>query len=64
MSYFTLFFQKNWPRYVQKTEKISEVTVFKNQYFLNKIYRPLAVLREEASDSLLPVVKVGKITKY
>jgi hypothetical protein len=37
----------------KKTEKISEVTVFKNQYFLKKKYRPLAVLRKEASVSLL-----------
>jgi hypothetical protein len=53
MCYFTLFFKINWSRYVQKTEKISEVTIFKNQNFLNKKYRPLAVLREEASDNLL-----------
>jgi hypothetical protein len=31
---------------------------FKNQYFLNKKYRPLAVLKEEASDSLLPVDQI------
>jgi hypothetical protein len=53
MRYFTLFSKKHWPSYVQKTEKISEVTVFKNQYFLNKKHRPLAVLRKEASDSFL-----------
>jgi hypothetical protein len=47
-----MFFKTNWPRYVQKTEKISEVTIiFKNQYFLNKKFRPLAVLREIASNS-------------
>jgi hypothetical protein len=39
----------------KKTEKISEVTIFKNQYFLNNNNRPLAGLKEEASDSLLPV---------
>jgi hypothetical protein len=57
MSYFTLFFKKNWSGY-QKTEKISEVTVFKNQYFLKKKYRPLAVLRKDASDSLLPLYQI------
>jgi hypothetical protein len=44
--------------YSQKTEKISEVPTFKNQYFLNNKNRPLAVLREEASDSKLPVYQV------
>jgi hypothetical protein len=58
MRYFTLLSKKNWPKYVQKTEKISEVTIFKNQYILNNKNRPLAVLREEASDSLLPVYQV------
>jgi hypothetical protein len=58
MSYFTLFFKKNWPRYVQKAEKISEVTIFKNRYFINKKFHPLAVLREEESDSLLPVDQI------
>jgi hypothetical protein len=53
MRYFTLFSKKNWPNYIQKTEKISEVTVFKNQYNLNKKYRPLVVLRKEVSESLL-----------
>jgi hypothetical protein len=33
MLYFKIL--KNWSRHVQKTEKISEVTVFKNQSFLN-----------------------------
>jgi hypothetical protein len=47
MRYFTLFLKKNWPRYVQKTEKNSEEKI-----------RPLAVLREEASDSFLPVYKI------
>jgi hypothetical protein len=58
MSYFTLFFKKNWPKYVKKTDKISEATIFKNQYFLNKKFCPLAVLREDASDSLLPVDQI------
>jgi hypothetical protein len=58
MSYFTLLFKKNWPRYVQKNEKISVITIFKKQYFLNKKYRPLVVLREEADDSLLPVDQI------
>jgi hypothetical protein len=53
-----MFLKKNWPRYVQKTEKISVVTVFKNQYFLNEKNRPLAILREEASDSFLPVNQI------
>jgi hypothetical protein len=53
MRYFTCFFKQNWPSYVQKTEQISEVTVFKNQYFPNKKYHPLVVLRKDASDSLL-----------
>jgi hypothetical protein len=56
MRYFTLFSKKKkWQRYFHKTEKISEVTIFKNQYFLNKKSHRLAVLREEARDSLLPV---------
>jgi hypothetical protein len=38
-----------------KTEKISGVTIFKNQYFPNNKNHPLMVLREDASDSLLPV---------
>jgi hypothetical protein len=58
MRYFTLFSKKNWQRYFQKTEKNSEVTMFKTQYFLNNINRPLAVFREEASDSFLPVYQV------
>jgi hypothetical protein len=32
------------------------VTIFKNQYFLNNKNHPLAILREKASDSLLPVI--------
>jgi hypothetical protein len=43
---------------LKKTDKMSEVTIFKNQYFLNKKNRPLAVLREKASDSLLPVDQI------
>jgi hypothetical protein len=35
-----------------------ENKAFKNQYFLDKKYRPLAVLREEASDILLPVYQI------
>jgi hypothetical protein len=51
------FSKKIGQRYVQKSEKISEVIqkLIKNQYFLNKKYRRLAFLREEASNSLLPV---------
>jgi hypothetical protein len=52
---YLLCFKNNWARNFQKTEKISEVTIFKNQYFLNNKNNPLAVLREEASDSLIPV---------
>jgi hypothetical protein len=44
----------------KKTEKISEVTIFKYQYFLNNKNRFLAVLKEEASDSLLPVYQVRR----
>jgi hypothetical protein len=58
MRYFTLFSKNNWPSYVQKTEKILEVTVFKNQYFLNRKFHPLAVLRKEASDSLLQACQI------
>jgi hypothetical protein len=61
MRYFTLFSKKkkkNWPRYFQKTEKTLEVTIFKNKYFLNNENGLLAVLREEASDSLLPINQV------
>jgi hypothetical protein len=43
----------------KKTEKISERTVFKDQYFLNKKYRPLAVLRKEANDIGSQFVKIG-----
>jgi hypothetical protein len=57
MRYFTLF-SKKIGQNVQKTEKISEVTVFKNKYFLNKKYHPLAVLRKEASDSLLQACQI------
>jgi hypothetical protein len=56
MRYFTLFSKKK--KLVQKTEKISEVTVFKNQYFRNKNYRPLAVLRKKASYSLLQACRI------
>jgi hypothetical protein len=58
MRCFTLFSKKKRPRYIQKTEKISEVTIFNNQYFLNKKSHHLAVLREEARDSLLPVYQI------
>jgi hypothetical protein len=59
MSYFIFFSKKKRvPRYFAKTEKISEVTIFKNQYFLNKKSLHLAVLREEARDSLLPVYQI------
>jgi hypothetical protein len=58
MRYFTLFQKNNWPRYFQKTEKISKGTILKTQYFLNNKKNHLAVLREEASDSLLPVYRV------
>jgi hypothetical protein len=58
MRYFTLFSKKNWSSYVQKPEKIYEVTVFKNQYLLHKKYRPLAGLRKEASDSLLRACQI------
>jgi hypothetical protein len=58
MRYFTLSSNKNWSRYFQKTEKISEVTVFKNQYIQNQINHHLAVLKEEARDSLLPVYQI------
>jgi hypothetical protein len=58
MRYFILFSKKKLPSYFQKTEKISEVNVFKNQFFLNKKYRPLAVLRKEASDSLLQAYQI------
>jgi hypothetical protein len=54
MSYFTFFLKKIG----QKTGKISEVSVFKNQYFLNKKYSSLEVLREDANDSLLPVSQI------
>jgi hypothetical protein len=40
------------------------VTVFKNQYFLNKIFRPLAVLRIEASDSLLQACQIKILKIY
>jgi hypothetical protein len=50
--------KKKWPRYFQKTEKILEVIIFKNKYFLNKKSYHLAVLREEARDSLLPVNQI------
>jgi hypothetical protein len=39
-------------------QKIAEVTIFKNQYFLNNKNHLLVVLKEEASDSLLPVYQV------
>jgi hypothetical protein len=58
MSFFTLVSKKKWPSYVQETEIISEVTVFKNQYFSDKKYRPLAVLRKEASNSLLQACQI------
>jgi hypothetical protein len=58
MRYFTLFSIKKWPRYFQKTDEISEVTIFKNQYFPNKRKPPLEVLKEEASDSLLSVYQI------
>jgi hypothetical protein len=61
MRYLTCFSKTNWPRYFQKTEKISEVTIFKNQYFLNNKNHPLMVLKKEASNSLLPVYQVSKI---
>jgi hypothetical protein len=57
MRYFTLFSKKNG-RDIFKKQKISEVTIFKNQYFLNKKKPLLAVLREEASDSLLSVYQI------
>jgi hypothetical protein len=53
MRYFTLFSKKNWPFW-----QISEVTVLKDQYFLNKKYRPLAVLRKKANDSLLQACQI------
>jgi hypothetical protein len=52
------FQKKNQKRYFKKTEKISEVTLFKNHYFLKNKNRPLEVLREEASNSLLLVIQV------
>jgi hypothetical protein len=58
MRYFTLISKKKIAKIFPKPEKISEVTIFKNQYFLDNKNRPLAVLREEASDSLLPVYQV------
>jgi hypothetical protein len=57
MRYFTFFFKKHWSLF-PKTEKFSEMTIFKYQHFLNNRNHPLAVLKEEASDSLLPVYQV------
>jgi hypothetical protein len=42
----------------EKTEKVSEVTIFKYQYFLNNKNCPLAVLRQEVHGSLLPNLKI------
>jgi hypothetical protein len=64
MRFFTLISKKRIGQDIsKKTEKISEVTVFKNQYILNKKYRPLAVLREKVNNSLLPVYQIWKILK-
>jgi predicted transcriptional regulator len=51
----SLCFKKNWTRFFQNSEKISEVTIFKNKYLLKNKNHPLAVLKEEASDNLLPI---------
>jgi hypothetical protein len=58
----SLCFQKK-AKIFPKNEKILEVTIFKNQYFLNNKNRPPSVLREEASDSLLPAYQVLNFLK-
>jgi hypothetical protein len=64
MRYFTLKKKCFWSVYFQKTEKNSEVTIFKNQYFLNNKNHLLMVLRQEANDSLLPVYQVYQASKH
>jgi hypothetical protein len=59
MRYFTLFSKKKIGRDIsKKNEKISDVTIFKNLYFLNKKNHPLAVLRKEASLTILKILKI------
>jgi 5-methylthioribose kinase len=62
MRYFTLFKKKKkLAKIFTKTEKISKMTIFKNQYFLNNKNRHSAVLRKEASSTSLPSLKNIKI---
>jgi hypothetical protein len=58
MRNFALFKKKIVEDISKKTEKISEVTIFKNQYFVNNKNRHLAVLNEEPNDSILPVYQI------
>jgi hypothetical protein len=50
MRYFTLFTNKNKPKYIQKIEKTSEVTVIKKSiFFKQKKNRPLAVYYQSST---------------